>query len=87
MFSCTSGLANVDRPDWYFPDGNELRFERESGDIYQDRGAQRIELRRRNNATSPSGIYHCEIPTDDGDLVRETVYVGIYGIEGTDTVL
>ena len=29
-------------------------------------------------------LYHCEIPTDDGDLVRETVYMGIYGSGGTD---
>ena len=79
---CTSGLASADRPDWYFPDGTEMGFMSGGGDIYQARGAQRIDLRRRNNALSPSGIYHCEIPTDDGDLVRETVYVGIYGSGG-----
>ena len=79
---CTSGLAPADRPDWYFPDGTEMRFDSHGGDIYQGRGAQRIDLRRRNNVDSPSGIYHCKIPTDDGDLVRETVYVGIYGCGG-----
>ena len=86
---CTSGLASADRPDWYSPGsgGVSLAFSSGSDDIYQHRGSQRIDLRRRNNALSPSGIYHCEIPTDDGDLVRETVYVGIYGSGGTDTVL
>ena len=79
---CTSGLASADRPDWYFPDGNGVGFLSGGGDIYQDRGAQRIDLRRRNNVLSPSGIYHCEIPTDDGDLVKETIYVGIYGSGG-----
>ena len=79
---CTGGLASADRPDWYFPDGTEMGFSSGGGDIYQLRGAQRIDILRRNNVLSPSGIYHCEIPTDDGDLVRETVYVGIYGSGG-----
>ena len=79
---CTDGLASADRPDWYFPSGAQVGFSTGGGDIYQVRGAQRIDLRRRNNADSPSGIYRCKIPTDDGDLVRETVYVGIYGSGG-----
>ena len=82
MMCCTNVyLAGPDRPDWYFPDGTEMRFSSGGGDIYQRRGAQRNDLRRRNNVLSPSGIYRCEIPTDDGDgynFVRETVYVGIY---------
>ena len=82
---CTSGLDGDDRPDWRFPNGNEVRFENEMGDIYQLRGAQRNDLRRRNNVLSPSGIYRCEIPTNDGDLVKETVYVGIYGSGGIST--
>ena len=83
-----SGLDPVDRPDWYFPDGTvEMGFSSGGGDIYQHRGSQRN--RRRNNVLSPSGIYRCEIPTDDGDggFMRETVYVGIYGSGGIDTVL
>ena len=82
---CTSGIANSgDRPDWYFPDGNGVGFSSGGDDIYQRRGSQRIDLRRRNNVLTPSGIYHCEIPTDDGDggFMRETVYVGIYGTGG-----
>ena len=56
-YCCTSGLANgADRPDWYFPDGNEVGFLSGGGDIYQVRGAQRNVLRRRNNVLSPSGI-------------------------------
>ena len=77
------GIGYYGRPDWYFPDGTEMGFSSGDGDIYQARGAQRNDLRRRNNVLSPSGIYRCEIPTDDGDLVRETVYVGIYGSGGT----
>ena len=81
---CTSGIANsADRPDWYFPDGFQVGFEADDDDIYQRRGAQRHDLRRRNNALSPSGIYYCEIPIDDGDdFMRERVYVGIYASGG-----
>ena len=47
----------------------------------------RVNLHRRNNAMSPSGIYRCDIATDavhdDIDLsVRETVYVGLYASGG-----
>ena len=81
---CTSGLAAADRPDWYFPNGNWVEFISGGGDIFNRRGAQRIDLHRRNNTVTPSGIYRCEIPTDDGDggFMREIVYVGIYGSGG-----
>ena len=87
LTSCCTGdipgaIPSANRPDWYFPNETEMGFSSGSGDIYQARGAQRIDLRRGNNVLSPSGIYHCEIPTDDGDLVKETVYVGIYGSGG-----
>ena len=82
---CTGGLSDsTDRPDWYFPNnGSGVRFMNDGGDIYQDREARRIDLRRRNNVLSPSGIYRCEIPTGDtNNFVRETVYVGIYSSGG-----
>ena len=85
LMMCCRGSDGIDeaaRPDWYFPDGTEMGFSSGGGDIYQARGAQRLDLRRRNNVFSPSGIYRCEIPTDDGDLVRERVYMGIYGSGG-----
>ena len=76
---CTSGQGSH-RGDWYFPDGNRLQF---NGDIHEARGNQRVDLRRSNSATSPVGIYRCDIPTiavhDDSDTsVRDTVYVGLY---------
>ena len=58
-----------------------------NGDIYVFEKPQRVELRRNNSATSPTGIYRFEIPTnavrDDTDIsVRATVYVGLYTSEG-----
>ena len=52
---------------------------------YEAREAQRVDLHRWNSATSPVGIYRCDIPTeavhnDDYYPVRlgATVYVGLY---------
>ena len=82
--TCCAGVQGVHRGDWYFPNGSALAYAGGGGDIYIRRGPQVVHLRRRNNATSPSGIYHCEIETDavnDNDvdtITGETVYVGLY---------
>ena len=74
---CRQGIH---RGEWYFPNENRLQ----SGDSsYERRFAQRLDLHRRNNAMSPSGLYRCEVPTvtvhNDFDLtVREKVFVGVY---------
>ena len=84
LSSCCSGAQGVHRGDWFAPGSNQrLPFSNEDGDIYEQREAQQVDLRRRNNANSPSGIYRCTIPTDavhnDNDIsVRETLYVGMY---------
>ena len=80
LTTCCSSTEGPHRGDWYFPGGNRLRL---SGDIFLFRGAQRVDLRRRNNANSPTGIYRCDIATnavnDNTDIsVRDTVYVGLY---------
>ena len=90
---CCSTAQGVDsRGDWHFPNGGRLQFSSSipPPDIYEVRGAQRVDLVRRNNADSPSGIYRCEIATnavndDDDRSVREMVYVGIYGSGGMFT--
>ena len=85
---CTSAQSPVHRGNWYFPDGARLLFSSDVGDIYEQRAAQRVDLRRRNNANSPTGIYRCSIPTnavhDDTDIpVRDSpVYVGLYTASG-----
>ena len=85
--TCCTSSQGIHRGDWFSPDGNALGNTNGGGDIYKLRGAQVIHLRRRNDATSPSGIYHCEIPTiavnDDADIIMgESVYVGLYPPNG-----
>ena len=77
--TCCSGDQGIHRGDWHFPDGSVLPFASTNNDIVEDREPQEVHLRRRNDATSPSGIYRCDIETvavHDDD--RETVYVGLY---------
>ena len=86
---CSQAQGGDHRGDWRFPNGDRLQFSHSTPapDIYEIRGAQRVDLLRRNNADSPSGIYRCEIATnavnDDNDnSVRERIFVGIYGSGG-----
>ena len=79
--TCCSGGQGTHRGDWYFPNGTRLQF---FGGIIEWRVAQRVDIRCRNCATSPVGIYRCDIPTiavhdDDDTSVRATpVFVGLY---------
>ena len=98
--TCCSGTEGPHRGDWYFPDETRLPFSGDGGDIFEGRGSQRVDLRRRNNTNSPVGIYRnntnspvgiyrCDIPTvaihvDNRNLVRDTVYVGLYTASGGD---
>ena len=86
--SCCTGFQGIHRGDWNAP-GSEMRlpFFNQQDDIYQARGHQRVDLRRRNSADQPSGIYRCHIANiavhDDNDIsVRKSVYVGLYATGG-----
>ena len=94
LSTCCSGTQGADRGDWYFPSGDRLGFSNSAGNIYEFRTAQRVDLRRRNNADMPSGIYRCDIETNavnsadsDDNTDRETVYAGIYATGGELTLL
>ena len=79
---CCSGPQGGHRGDWYFPNGTRLPF---NADVHEQRVDKRVDL-RRVSATSPTGLYRCDIPTfavhddhyDYQSPVRDTVYVGLY---------
>ena len=82
LTTCCRRAQGSHRGDWYFPNETRLPFPT-LGDIFENRDDQRVDLIRRNSATSPVGIYHCDIPTIavhdvDDTSVRATVYVGLY---------
>ena len=81
LATCCTGTQGGHRGDWYFPDGTtRLPFSNGGDDIYENRGAQRVDLRSRNNALSPIGIYRCTI--DVHDDIDSSVYVGLYTASG-----
>ena len=85
LTTCCTSYEGIHRGQWYFPNGQPV-----SGDFYIEEWRGKIELHRRNNLTSPTGIYRCDIPTnavhDDTDTsVRASVYVGLYTSEGKCT--
>ena len=89
LSTCCTVFQGVNRGDWYFPDGSVLAAGGGGGgDIYRSRGAQVVHLHRRNDATSPSGMYRCDIETvdvhdNDVDNIKgETVYVELYPPSG-----
>ena len=89
--SCCNSTQGNHRGDWYFPDGTRLPFATPNIDTYEQREAQRVDLRRNSGANSPVGIYRCDIPTiavhDDTDIsVRDTVYVGLYTASGGNAI-
>ena len=63
-----------DLGDWYFPDGGIVAIvpggDSDTPDnyrsIFRNRGPSVMRLNRRNNATSPTGVYRCEIPDARG---------------------
>ena len=83
--TCCSSTEGIHRGHWFLPD-NEMTLPfssiNASSDIFEAHGAQRVDLRHRNNTDMPSGIYRCDIPTvavhNNNDTVRESVYVGLY---------
>ena len=81
LSTCCSGAQGPHRGDWYFPNGSRLHF---SADIYEGRGAQRVDL-QRTGGTGPTGIYRCDIPTNavhdvTDSSVRATVHIGLYRV-------
>ena len=88
LVTCCNRSQGADRGDWYFPSEDRLQFYADPGDIYEQRIAQRVDIRRRNNGDT-SGIYRCAIETNavrsdniTDITTRVTVYVGLYSSGG-----
>ena len=79
---CTSAQGQF-RGDWFHPNGSRLGFSFNGGDIYQTRGAQRVDLFRRNNANA-NGIFFCNISVR---VESVGIYMGLYTNGGQFYVL
>ena len=76
---CRGAHLKLIQRDWYYPNGSNVRIKNNGDDFYRNRGPSVVRLNRRNNVTSPSGIYRCEIPGDGSDTV---LHIGIYNADG-----
>ena len=61
--------------EWYYPNGSMVPNKAAGEDFSRSRSeVGEVRLNRRNNAISPTGIFHCELPVSDN--VTEMLYVG-----------
>ena len=80
--------SDIHQGHWYSPNGQKLP--KQSDDdrfLYVKHLVKRVDLNK--NGSSPSGIYHCDIPTTntshDGNesvIIHNTIYVGLYNSGG-----
>ena len=76
--NCCSGAQGPHCGDWYFPNGTRLPFPG-GGITFESCIAQRVDLHRSSDSLPQTGIYRCDIPTNDStDASVYTVYVGLY---------
>ena len=86
LTTCCSSGQGIHRGDWYFPNGTRL-LPPPFANIHQSREKKRVDLRRWS-ATSPTGMYYCDIATVDvhdnetTQLTQKRVYVGLYANGG-----
>ena len=83
---CTTTLPacclSTDGSQWYFPNGSAVQHRNRIGTdptYYRSRtvylSGPTVRLNRNPGATT-TGVFHCDIPDDSGDL--QSLYVGIY---------
>ena len=77
---CHTDLCCGGHGQWYFPDGQPVTQSYDTN-FYQSEWSSGVSLCPGNDATSPTGIFRCEIPTI---AINEgaSVYVGLYTSEG-----
>ena len=75
-YTNASGCCKSSRAgEWYFPDDSVVKTSGAMEDFYRSREEMMVSLNRRNDATSPTGIYCCDIPGSNGNMC-----VGVYNL-------
>ena len=86
LTTCCSSGQGIHGGDWYFQNRTRLLLPI-FANIYESHEKKRVDLRRLS-ATSPTGMYYCDIATVDvhdnetTHLTRKRVYVGLYANGG-----
>ncbi len=71
----TMACCQDNEGQWFFPDGTELISTNAFDPHYISRGLSVVGLNRGALATTPAGVYRCEVPASSG---TESVYIGLY---------
>ena len=64
------------RGEWNLPDGNRINNTPDTN-FYRTRYTQQVRLNRRNNATSPTGVFICVVPNDADSTMNHTAIITI----------
>ena len=76
---CFTDLAQCcgrNQGEWIFPNGSLVRVNGVGDDFYRSRGSHVVRLNRRNNPTSPTGLYCCEVPDATTNTQRVCANIG-----------
>ena len=61
---------------WFYPNGTDVPINDYGYDFYRNRGHSILRLNRRNNASSPTGLYCCELPDSTFTTHRVCANIG-----------
>ena len=67
--------------EWYYPNGDMVLGNDSNQDFYRNQTSQQVILNRRNNATSPTGCFCCELVNElinQAERVCITIVAGKY---------
>ena len=75
---CCRGSDGGNVGDWYFPNGTIVprRISAPSANFTRSGFTHQVQLNRRNNAMSPTGIYECRVPDVEGINTAAQITVG-----------
>ena len=77
LIQCCNSDSGRAEGQWLFPNGSSVLAGSAEviGDFYFDRGPSVVRLHRRNNATSPTGQFCCEVPDATSTNMRACVNI------------
>ena len=73
---CCSSVDGGASGEWYLPREPVPVVGNEDSDFSQTRVSSAVLLNRRNNDTSPAGLYHCDILDSSG--VLQSLFIALY---------
>ena len=72
--NCCTTEAGLEQGGWRFPNDTNVK---NSDEFYKTRGYSLVLLNRRSNASEPTGIYTCRIPTNQSEI-NTNLSIGVY---------